>query len=90
MILGVTEAVLQSIRCSLLLGSCDQSLNIAIVCHFQIDADSTVKRAVWKHDVQVVNTALDDLCKNLVGSLIMSDPNSYSMLGVEQGFDWFW
>lgn len=54
-----------------------QVTDIAVVAHFEVDADSPVDTSAWAVYVEVGDAAFDDLCEDFARSLI----DGYTHLG---------
>lgn len=64
-----------------------QPLNIAIIVHFNIHAETPVKGCVWTIDIKVCNSALDDFGDDVSCLLITGDANTWVMSAVEVWLD---
>lgn len=83
MTLLIAKSILVSVGQSRVLGTSHQGRNVSVVSHFQIDADSAIKRRPRNIKIKICNSCLNDTGKKLASLLIMSNSNFYSMAWVE-------
>jgi hypothetical protein len=73
--LSIAQTIFITIRDPLANSRSDNILDVTIVFHFEVDADSAVEFGLRVVDVEIGDPSLDDFCEDLVTLLIMSDSN---------------
>lgn len=60
-----------------------QVADVAVVAHFEVDAETPVDGGAWAVDVEVGDAALDDLGEDLAGALVGSDADFWFVARVQ-------
>jgi hypothetical protein len=88
--LSIAQPIFIPIRDPLANSRSNNILDVTIVSHFEVDADSAVELRLRVINVEIGDPSLDDLRKNLVTLLIMGDSNFNCMARVQLFSDRGW
>lgn len=82
MSLFITQTIFVPIRATVQL-VVFEVIDVALILHFKIDADSAIEWRLGTEDVQVVDTSFNDLCNDVSSLLITSDSDFRGMACIE-------